>query len=102
MNQIKFSHNYPKLWNQQLAVLESVKKLVAGSTLHPDLIEYDTKTSGGKYYKLPQTGFLIQLIFWGNKGIPFCTLRRHTPRKEEYYRSKIGQRFELIKQAREK
>ena len=94
MNQIKFSHNYPKLWGQTEATLIQVR-LLDYKFLNKDLIEYDTKTIDNTYYKLPN-GLLIQLIFYGNKRIPFCTIRSFSKEKEKYYTSKIGYNFEII------
>lgn len=91
MNQIKFSHNYPKLHNQNKATLLDVR-IISYYHLHSDLIEYDTKNSKGEYYPLPKTN-LIHLTFIGNKLIPFCTLRRHTTQKFSYYKNKIGEEF---------
>ncbi len=98
MPKIKFSHDYPKLWGQKSVKLIYVG-LLDGRTLPEELIEYDTKysepvilqPSGAKskifkYYPLPKTQ-LIQLVFLGDKGIPFCTLRRYEPKKYEYYSS---------------
>lgn len=94
MPTIKFSHAYPKLWGQATAVLIAIKD-VYGERLPRELIEYDTKTVSGEYYKLPK-GRLIQLIFYGDKGIPFCTIRRFTPQKLEYYKGLLKQEFEII------
>ena len=93
MLKIKFSHSYPKIHGQKNAQLIHVRRLEA-SNLHEDLIEYDTRTSTGEYYALPK-GLLLQLVFMGDKGIPFCTLRRHTPDKEAYYRASVGMMFEV-------
>jgi hypothetical protein len=81
---INFSHNYPKLWGQGKAKLIRIE-VIDARTLTKELIEYDTKTSDGKYYQLPKDGKLLQLFFVGDKGIPFCTLRRHTISKWDYY-----------------
>ena len=83
---IKFSHNYPKLWGQKSAFLLYVE-LVERERLHKDLLEYDTRTGdlNEPYYKLPK-GTLIQLVFLGDKGIPFCTLRRYVGAKYNYYK----------------
>ena len=45
-----------------------------------------------RHYPLPKSGELIQLVFLGDKGIPFCTLRSTYSKmgnKIEYYKSKI-------------
>ena len=99
MNKIKFSHNYPKLWKQTKATLLDVR-IVSYFSLHKDLIEYDTVyTEKGKegyqHYPLPKTN-LIQLVFVGNKLIPFCTIRRHTVRKFSYYKALLGEDFDIV------
>jgi hypothetical protein len=116
---IRFSHNYPKLWGQKTAMLIEVR-IVQKENLSPLLVEYDTywndnlqnkwensmeicsttvqkinlKPNCYGYYPLPK-GTLLQLIFLGDKGIPFCTLRRHTPQKERYYQSRVGFMFDI-------
>jgi hypothetical protein len=118
MNQIPFSHSYPKLWGQITAELIAIRLLPAKDVQNnPDLLEYDTKYIDKRdytgfeykevlekverfdYYQLPKSGNLIQLVFLGNKGIPFCTLRPEYSKmgnKLEYYKSKIGQEFEIV------
>ena len=94
MNQIKFSHNYPKLWNQNKATLLDVR-IESFFNLKNDLIVYDTKTETGEFYPLPHTN-LIHLTFIGDKLIPFCTIRRHTNQKFSYYKNLIGKEFEIV------
>ena len=98
MRQIKFSHDYPKLWGQKTATLVYVDVLDLENELSMEdinqLLEYDTKDCNGNYYELP-IGDLIQLVFVGNKKIPFCTLRRYTKEKWEYYKGCIGEYFEV-------
>lgn len=97
MNTIFFSHKYPKLHNQTKANLINIKVLDYNE-LHKDLIEYDTSyESDGKkdYYPLPRTK-LIQLVFLGNKGIPFCTIRRYTETKYSYYLDQLREEFKII------
>lgn len=95
MNVIKFSNNYPKLWGQKNAKLVFIEHIFEENfPLNKDLIEYDTKTSEGKYYPLPR-GDYLQLIFIGNKRIPFCTIRRYTPEKYAFYNSKLYEHFEI-------
>lgn len=95
MSVIKFSHNYPKLHGQASAELLAVRPIRIDKNTPRELLEYDTKYDGG-YYKLA-TGDYIQLIFLGNLRIPFCTIRRaYPPSKVEYYKSKIGEQFEVM------
>lgn len=122
MTNIKFSHHYPKIWNQKKAELIAVRILDAQAVqINKVLVEYDTRYNnllvyarwdselltklnyspemiGLKtgYYPLPEQGKLIQLIFVGDKDIPFCTLRRHTPKKYDYYKSCIHNIFDIV------
>ena len=92
---IKFSSNYPKLWGQTEATLIAVRDIQINKQTHPDLLEYDTKKPDGSYFKLAN-GNYIQLVFIGNKGIPFCTIRSAFPTKKvDYYKSNINQVFEI-------
>ena len=98
MKKIKFSHEYPKLWKQTQAELIAVR-LLDVDDIHDDLKEYDTLFDDNGYidhYQIPKKGQLIQLIFYGNKQIPFCTLRRYTKEKLDYYKSLIGKQFEIV------
>lgn len=101
MNKIKFSSDYPKLHGQFTAVLLAVQPLRIDKETPKELIEYDTKKSDGTYYKL-KTGNYIQLIFLGNFGIPFCTIRskrnRYAEDKEVYYNQFIGEIFEIVRE----
>ncbi len=90
---IKFSSNYPKLHNQTEGRLVSVK-IIDYSDLTKEIIEYDTKNIKGEYYPLPKTT-LIHLTFIGNKLIPFCTIRRYTVQKYNYYRQSLHEYFSL-------
>ena len=68
--------------------------MIESNNLNDFLIEYDTKNSKGEYYKLPK-GTLLQLIFIGDNDIPFCTLRKYTPKKYDYYIGSIGNIFAI-------
>ena len=95
MSVIKFSHAYPKLHGQTSAELLAVRPIRIDKNTPKELLEYDTKYDGG-YYKLA-TGDYIQLVFLGNLRIPFCTIRKaYPPSKVEYYKSKIGEQFEVV------
>lgn len=96
--EIKFSSDYPKLHGQTSAELLAVKPIRIDKNTPKELLEYDTKKADGTYYEL-KTGNYIQLVFLGNFGIPFCTIRskrnRYTEDKESYYKQFIGQVFEV-------
>lgn len=93
---IKFSSEYPKLHGQTSAELLAVKPIRIDKNTPKELLEYDTKKADGTYYKL-RTGNYIQLVFLGNLGIPFCTIRSkrnmYAEDKEAYYKQFIGQEF---------
>lgn len=108
---IKFSHNYPKLHGQKQAMLLHVLE-TRRDNLNAELIEYDTAFDvkhkvetivgictqtviGEGRYELPK-GNLIHLTFLGDKMIPFCTIRRWTPEKLEYYKKNIGNIFMVV------
>ena len=93
MPTIRFSSYYVKLWRQHSAELLMVKPIMIDRKTNSELLEYDTKTIDGGYYHL-KPGKYIQLVFLGDKGIPFCTIRAAwPPGKVRYYRSRIGQQF---------
>ena len=97
MNQIKFQHNYPKIRKQTKAVLLDVE-LTTFQALNPEFIVYDTiflVADQPDHYPLSK-GLLLVLTFKGDKRIPFTTIRRATGTKESYYRSKIGQEFNIV------
>lgn len=93
-NCIKFSHNYPKLHNQKLAELLAVRELLINDKITQDFLEYDTKTVDGSYYPLKK-GRHLQLVFIGDKHIPFCTVRSYSTDKERFYKSNIGEWFKI-------
>lgn len=95
MKTIKFSGDYPKLHGQKSATLVAVAKIKIDKNTPHELLEYDTKKSDGTYYEL-KTGNYMQLIFLGDKAIPFCTIRSAYPQhKVEYYKNSIGQKFNI-------
>lgn len=97
LNTIKFSHNYGKLdgCNFSRSRLLAVQE-VNLKDLPKDFIDYDTSYRIGfshLNYGLKNGKYLL-LIFWSGKL--FTTLRPAYPsRKVEYYKSKIGEEFEI-------
>ena len=71
---IKFSGDYPKLHGQTSAELIAVRDIRIDRDTPAELLTYDTTKSDGSRYEL-KTGKYLQLIFVGNLGIPFCTIR---------------------------
>lgn len=99
-NEIKFSHEYPKLHNQSFGQLLKVKviNLVNGpESSDADLIEYDTsyfENGEKKHYELSD-GIYLLLVFLGDRNIPFTTIRMCTVEKQKFYASKINEKFNI-------
>ena len=94
---IKFSHNYYKLHNQTKAQLISIKSIVIDKDTPSELLEYDTTYDGGRYEL--KNGHYVMLVFLGNLGIPFTTIRSANGRygdKFIYYQAHIGELFDII------
>lgn len=100
---IKFSHEYQKLGlvgddgdQVKRAVLLEVI-FVKMESLSPQFLNYDTDF--GKY-QLPKSGDYMLLIFQAFDDLKplglFTTLRRWTQGKDFYYRSLIGQLFDVV------
>lgn len=94
MKTIGFSHHYPKIHGQTSAQLLAVKPIKIDKDTPKELLEYDTAYEGG-HFELKH-GMYIQLVFLGNLGIPFCTIRPAFPtRKIHYYKNAIGEWFAI-------
>lgn len=98
MAQIKFSHKYSKLLDGKGEPISEAYLIYVGivnlEELHGMFIDHDTDYGR---YKLPQKGKYLMLLFRNichNKL--FTTLRRHTEKKESYYRNLIGECFDVI------
>ena len=97
MNRINFSYSFPKLYGEDGNPISRCRLLqvqpVDLAELSVELIEYDTAHGA---YLLPSKGDYLMLIFLKPGSIHlFTTLRRRTPEKEKYYRSKIGEVFHI-------
>lgn len=96
MNMIIFDSKYPKLHNQVVAELVAAKSITINKDKHKELLEYDTKRPDGTYYNIEE-GEYIQLIFVGDKHIPFCTLRKaNSNYKLNYYKKLIGKVLKIV------
>lgn len=96
MKEIKFNDNYPKLHGQTVATLIAVSRIKIDTEKDKELLEYDTKKSDGTYYEI-KDGLYMQLVFLGDKAIPFCTLRSSLPaHKVEQYKAQIGKPFKIV------
>lgn len=87
---IKFSHNYRKLGGQSQATLLAVLP-VQLERLSREFRDYDTEG----VYRLPPTGNYLLLLFQREGGL-FTTLRSSDARKIDYYKSLVGQVFDLV------
>jgi len=100
MKQIKFSHRYPKLHCQRFAELIAVKPIQITKETNARLLLYDTQYEDADgnigFYPL-RPGSYLRLIFDGDAGIPFTTIRKaYPPSKVEYYSKSVGDMFEIV------
>lgn len=104
MNKIKFSHEYCKMPECCKLRLNPKAKLIQLFTTDSDnlsksFIYYDTEKTRGENYLLPKGKLIVLLLLTYDKTIEdfvlWTTIRRWTPKKEKYYRSKIGEEFEI-------
>lgn len=99
MRKINFSHNYKKLAGQTKARLMFVCVFDYEKDKYPHLTDYDTAILKGGEYQL-RKGKYVLLLFLGDKGIPFTTLRSKIGMygldKEEYYNKHLNEEFEII------
>ena len=95
MKKIKFSHNYPKLRGEKYAQLLQVLQLDL-KELSPTMRLYDTQINDDEYYALPKSGRYLLLIFLGDSGNLFTTIRSGYPTtKTKYYYDSVGENFEI-------
>ena len=95
---IKFNNNYPKLFGQNHAQLLMVINDLSGEILKnkfPEFIRYDSTRDDGKLYAIDKSEKYMLLLFWGNSGVPFTTLRKYNPENAEKYNNAIGDIFEI-------
>lgn len=87
---VKFNHNYSKLHNQTSGFLIWVD-VVHMSDLFPseETIAYDTD---GKY-PFEMNKDYLQLVFLGDKDIPFTTYRELNETNKNKYHNHIGEVF---------
>lgn len=106
MKQIKFSHNYDKLHGQKFARLLFVSPVGCAESFHKDFVEYDTVfhhtppswhhlIEEGRF-ELPTGVPMLLLVFLGDKGIPFTTVRRYSPEKHGEWKLELGNECEVV------
>jgi len=101
---IKFSHKYTKMPHYRFPF---VARLLQCFKCHyndlDDLfIKYDTQyieSDDVRYYPLPKTDLIVLLLLTKtDNGLElFTTVRSHSPKKWNYYNSKVGEFFEIAK-----
>ena len=91
-NVIEFNHNYTKLHNQKSGFLCFVNPFLIDKNFTDEAYQYDTD---GKY-PLEKGKIYMQLVFLGDKEIPFTTYRKDTPENRAKYVGKEGQIFNFI------
>ena len=102
MDKILFSKDYIKLHGQNEAELLTVRRMKIDDNTPTELIEYDTTASDGSRYDLKR-GNYIQLVFLGNLGIPFCSIRLDEPilngqqEKYDFYSERVGHKFLIVR-----
>lgn len=94
MNKIKFLGNYVKLHNQTRATLIKVNFVEVDKNTSKELLDYDTTREDGSKFNL-KDGQYLQLIFIGNLGIPFSTLRSISYEKIKHYVLNLNKEFEI-------
>jgi hypothetical protein len=96
---ILFDNQYPKLSDQKTGKLLWIEQ-VRSDKLDPRFVCYDTVKSDGSFYVLPN-GYLLSLVFIGDAGIPFTTLRKATAKNHAYYEKNIGKEFDVVVKTKE-
>jgi hypothetical protein len=108
MQNVKFSHNYIKFHGvsgaRDLKHLDVVTligvQFCSSEELPLPFVKYDTEYIGwfdgepNGFYKLPE-GNVIILFFFTGRGI-FCTIRRYTKQKADYYVGSLFKEFQVI------
>lgn len=113
MNKIRFSHRYYKLsygrdqitFPRLLQVFKCHYKDLSKEFIELDTLywEKDANYSNPSYFKLPKTELIVLLFRNVNDDRFFTTVRRYTPDKLKYYKSRMGQIFEVeIKEKNER
>lgn len=95
MNTVKFNYNYSKLHNQKSGFLVWVD-VVHMSETFPNEETYLYDTDGKYEFELNKD--YLQLVFLGDKDIPFTTYRELTEKNKNKYFGHIGEvfNFEII------
>lgn len=98
MNQIIFSHRYRKLLGNDNEIIHKARLIqvlpVDLKDLSKEFLDYDTDY--GKYKLNFSIQYLMLFFLKEDNNNLFTTLRTKSKRKEEYYKRKIGEEFEIV------
>ena len=95
---IKFSHHYCKLGRPTVESATLLQVLdVKKSELSKDFLYYDTRIVDGTNYPLKSGAYLLLIFQSVQSDLVFTTLRPAWPTaKTEYYKSKMGEMFDVV------
>lgn len=102
IKEIKFDNNYPKLKGEKAARLVAVFNDMSGQLLRqkfPDLMFYDTERDDGRFYYIDKNETYILLLFLGENGNLFSSIRKYNPENVAKYNDSIGELFRLTIEA---
>lgn len=93
MEILEFKYNMPKLCNQRKAklVYHNVITMI-GLEKYKDLLKYDLDKGDGKDFQLDNSQYYLILLFVGDKGIMFTSLRKYNSENIAKY-ADIGKEF---------
>ena len=89
---VMFNHDYSKLRGQRSGFLCYATIFHVGDKFPEEAYQYDTD---GLWEFKPNTDY-IQLVFLGDKEIPFTTYRNDNPDNRDKYFNHIGEVFEFV------
>lgn len=99
MAAIKFSHHYLKLPEGISKARLLQVACLCDIELSPAFIEYDTvwfHDDEREHWQLPKGRLLLLLFQDVGSGMVFTTLRGWMPSKERWYRSQMGEVFDVV------
>ena len=94
---VMFNHDYSKLHGQRSGFLCYATIFHVGEKFPEEAYQYDTD---GEWEFKPNTDY-IQLVFLGDKEIPFTTYRNDNPDNRDKYFNHIGEVFQFVVHTKE-
>ena len=89
---VMFNHDYSKLRGQRSGKLIHAELVKIDKTFSKEALEYDTDG----LYEFKMGEYYIQLVFLGDKDIPFTTYREETQANRDKYFNHIGEVFDFV------